>query len=185
MNLPPDAFVTLYYGRLDKEKGVDVLLQAWRLLGVPADDATLLVMGESVIDPDPAASERRLRELAPAGCRWLPLSRDVLTPLHAADVVVLPSYDEGLSLTLLEALATGRPVVATRVGGTPEALFPPLDHLMFEPGDPPGLAWTLERLMNWRNEDPGLGERCRERVTGNFTLEQMARGVESVLVESR
>lgn len=184
LGVPPGAFVALYYGRLDAEKGLDVLLEAWKLLALPPESATLLIVGDAVIDPDPAGSKRRLRNLAPAGCKWLPLRRDVVTPLHAADVVVLPSYYEGFSLMVLEAMATGRPVVATRVGGTPEALSKPFDLFLFEPGDAAGLARILSGLTDWRRADPGLGERCRRRVTENFTLEQMAAGVERVLVEA-
>ena len=186
LGLPLDAFIVLYYGRLDVEKGVEVLLEAWRQLGLPPVDARLVLIGEPVIHPDPLTYARRLRELAPAGCQWLAMRRDVVTPLHAADLVVLPSLtaQEGFGRVIIEAMATGRPVVASRVGGIPEVLSGPYDEFMFDAGDAEGLAELLRNLMDWRHRDPGLGERCRAHVIERFTLEHMADGVEQVLLEA-
>lgn len=182
LGIPPAQFVVLYYGRLDAEKGVEVLLEAWRKLDMPETEGRLVIMGGVVIDSDPEASAQRLRELAPAGCQWLPFQRDVVTLLHAADVVVLPSFAEGFGRTIIEAMASGRPAVGSRVGGTPEALTPPFDRYLFEPGDAGGLARVLAGLTDWRRTDPGLGERCRSHVVDRFTIQRTAAGVEKVLM---
>jgi len=184
LGLSPAALIVLYYGRLDAEKGVEVLLEAWRLADISPDDARLLLIGQPVIDPDPAGYARRLRDLAPPGCQWLAMRRDVVTPLHAADLVVLPSFSEGLPRTVIEAMATGRPVVASRVGGIPEVLSGPYDENMFEAGDAEGLAQLLRNRMDWRSRDPGLGARCRAHVIERFTVERMTDGVEQVLLEA-
>ncbi len=181
LGIPPRSFVVLYYGRLDKEKGVEVLLDAWRKSGIPESEGRLVIMGEAVIDPDPDASLRRLQELAPPGCVWLPSRRDAVTALHAADVVAVPSFAEGFPRTIIETMATGRPVVASRVGGIPESLAPPFDRYLFEPGDATALSRALASLRGWRQEDPGLAYRCRRHVADHFTLEKTAAGVEDVL----
>ena len=96
LGLDEDRFVALYYGRLDPEKGIDVLLEGWRKLGLAEAEGTLLIVGSpSAHDPNGAAYAARLRASAAAGCVWLPAQSDVVVLLHAADVVVVPSlWDE-------------------------------------------------------------------------------------------
>jgi glycosyltransferase involved in cell wall biosynthesis len=67
--------------------------------------------------------------------------------LDAADLMVLPSFNEGMPLSVLEALASGRPVVASRVGGTPELVSDPRYGLLVPPGDAPALATALEEAL--------------------------------------
>jgi glycosyltransferase involved in cell wall biosynthesis len=121
LGLPPDAFVVLYFGRIDAEKGAEVLLDAWRRLGIRPETGRLRLVGSPRLTGE--GYMIRLRENAPPGCHWLPMRRDVITPLHAADVVVVPStYDEPFGRAVIEGMATGRPVVTSRVGGMPEIL---------------------------------------------------------------
>ena len=111
LHLPQHGFVALYYGRLDPEKGIDVLLEAWRRLGIGGKQGTLLVVGSpSAHLEDGTRFLERLRATAPPGCVWLPAQSDVLGPLHAADVVVVPSlWAEPFGRVIVEAMATGRP----------------------------------------------------------------------------
>jgi glycosyltransferase involved in cell wall biosynthesis/heme-degrading monooxygenase HmoA len=180
MGLPPNGFVALYYGRMDADKGIDLLLDAWQLLGMSADDGCLVLQGHPVLAPDPDGYLRYLRQRAPQGCRWLPMSNDVTTVLHAADVVVLPSVTEGLSRTAMEGMASGRPVVATRVGGVPEILTGPFERFLFESGDATGLARQLVNLVDWRRREAQLGVACSEHIRVHFSLPRMAEGVEGV-----
>ncbi len=183
LGLPPEAFVVAYVGRLDAEKGVDVLLEAWRTLDREAEDARLLVVGSSVVDRDGGAHLSRLRRLADDDVVFLPARRDVVTPLHAADVAVVPSvWDEPFGRSVIEGLATGRPVIATRVGGIPEILVGPLERLLVERGDVRGLAARLSELRGWREREPALADRCTSRVRSAFTLERMVDRVESTLL---
>jgi glycosyltransferase involved in cell wall biosynthesis len=181
LGLPAKAFIVLYYGRFDVTKGVEVLLDAWRQLEPPAEGARLVLMGRFASDADPAGYTRRLQELASAGCQWLPTRRDVLTPLHAADVVVLPSFNEDFGRVTIEAMATGRPIVGARAGGIPEVLSGPFESFLFEPGDATALSRLLREMVDWRWRDPGLAERCRSHIQQRFTLQSTADGVERVL----
>ena len=182
LGLPPDAYVALYLGRLDTEKGVEVLLDAWRELGASPSEARLLLVGSPVRNADPAAYLGQLKDRAPAGCHWLPMRPDVLEVIHAADVLVLPSvWDEPFGRVLIETMATGRPVVASDCGGIPEILDGPLAQFLFPRGDAVALASRLRLLSRWRDERPELADQCFRHVAGRYTLEQTASRTEAVL----
>jgi glycosyltransferase involved in cell wall biosynthesis len=182
LDIPIDRFVALYFGRLEPEKGVDVLLRAWRRLALPRDRAELVVLGSLVPIPDPDRPPKRLVELTTPSVRFLPSQRDVVTPLHAADVVVVPSLaQEAFGRVVIEALLTGRPVLGSRVGAIPEILTGELSRFLFEPGDDEELASKLASVINWRSREPDLGRRCENRVRERFTLTSMVDGIEQTL----
>jgi glycosyltransferase involved in cell wall biosynthesis len=108
---------------------------------------------------------------------------DVVTPLHAADVVVVPSiYEEPFGRTVIEAMSTGRPVIASSVGGIPEILTGGLAELLVAPGDAGALAAKLAEVLDWRTGRPDLGPRCADHVARHFTLSSMVDQVEQRLV---
>lgn len=180
--LPDDAFVVTYVGRLDREKGVDVLLRAWRRLGLTPDEGRLLLVGSSTVDHDGGANLAELHGLVDDSVVMMGNQFDVVTPRHAADVCVVPSrFLEPFGRTVIEGLATGRPVVASRIGGIPEILFGDLEHLLVTPEDVDELAERLRSLMTWHDDDPGLADRCIERVRTTFQLDQAVDRIEDVL----
>jgi glycosyltransferase involved in cell wall biosynthesis len=135
----------LFAGRLSAEKGIPELVAA-------TEDLNLVVAGDGP-----------LRHLVPDALGFVP--HDELERLYArAAVVVLPSYREGLPLCVLEAMAHGRPVVASAVGGIPELVEDGVTGYLVEPGDVAGLRAALEKLL----ADPALrrrmGRAARERV---------------------
>jgi glycosyltransferase involved in cell wall biosynthesis len=183
LGLPLDSFVVLYYGRVDEQKGVDILLDAWRRLGMAPDEGRLVILGSPMVQPDPDAYLRYLQQLAPPGCLWIPMQRHVINVLHAADVVVLPSRIEGFGRTVIEGMATGRPVVGSRVGGIAETLDGPFARFTFEAGDAQALAERLSGLIDWRTREPELAQKCTDYVRDKFTLQGTVDGVERVLTE--
>lgn len=182
LGLPSDQYVVLYLGRLIPQKGIDVLLRAWTALAFSADEAQLLIVGM------PAVADGyvdNLRARAPSGCQWLPARRDVAQVLHAADVLVLPStWDEPLGRVIIEAMATGRPAVASAVGGIPEILDGEFASMLFARGDATALAGRLRALQSWRRDDPGLADRCREHVSRRFTIEAAVTQLEDVFARA-
>ena len=106
---------------------------------------------------------------------------DALAAVRECDIVTLPSHDEGFPRAVLEAMALGKPIVATRVGGVPEAIEDGMSGLLVPPGDVPGLVTAWGRLL----DDPGLPDRlaaaARTRVAERFTLSAYLRGVEDQL----
>jgi glycosyltransferase involved in cell wall biosynthesis len=185
LDLPEDVFIALFFGRLDDVKGIDVLLRAWAQLGLPADRARLLIVGSVIQQRDPEGTLRELQASAPPGCHWLPMQRDVVTPLHAADVVAVPSlYDDPFPRTVLEGLAAGLPVVASRVGGIPEMLDGDFSPFLFERGSDSELADRLASLVNWRRDRPDLGQRCSAHVAERFGIGQMVDQIERLLQDA-
>jgi glycosyltransferase involved in cell wall biosynthesis len=184
--LPVDAFVVLYLGRVIPEKGVEVLVEAWGRLGLSADRARLVVVG-TLNDLDGREPEflRGLRAGAPAGVQWFSQRRDVVSALHAADVLVLPAvWEEPFGRVIVEAMATGRPAVASAVGGVPEILAGEFERMLFPRGDVAALAERLESLIDWRRSDPGLGDRCADWVAQRYTLDRMVTALETIFTSA-
>jgi len=158
----PDCLV-LTPARLHQQKGHAYLLAAAAL--VPG--ATFVLAGDG---PLRAELEQRARELGVASrCLFLGERADVPDLLAAADLFLLPSLWEGLPLSVLEAMAAGRPVVATAIGGTDEAVTDGVTGLLVPPRDPAAIAAAIARLR----DDPGLAERLaaagRARVEREFS----------------
>jgi L-malate glycosyltransferase len=158
----------------DPVKGYDVLAPAVeRLLArVPA---RVVMFGEG-----PLLDEMR-RRLAPFGDRVLlpGARRDVEHVLWALDVFVLASHTEGLSNAILEAMAAGRTICATRVGGNPE-LIDEGSGVLVPPGKPDTLADALEALCHDQERRRTLGAAARARAVGSFSYDGMVRRYEEV-----
>jgi glycosyltransferase involved in cell wall biosynthesis len=143
LGVPARVPLVVCPGRLTRQKGQDVLLEAWPMIRYATPAARLALVGEGDLAD-------RLRATAPAGVTFAGAVDDVRDWLAAADVVVLPSRWEGLSLAVLEAMAVGRSVVVSDVPGLAEALGPGAGAAV-PPGDPVALAAAVTpRLL-----DPG------------------------------
>jgi glycosyltransferase involved in cell wall biosynthesis len=163
----PD-YVVLTLARLHPQKGHSYLLAA----AAQVPDATFVLAGDG---PLRAELEAQAHKLGVADrCVFLGDRPDVPDLLAAADVLVLPSLFEGLPVSVLEAMAAERPVVATRIGGTDEAVAHELNGLLVPPRDPTALASAIRRLQT----DPALARRLaaagRERVEREFSTEVTA-----------
>lgn len=168
--LPPVP-VVLYAGRLAPEKGVDVLVDAWAEARRRGALGTLVLVGDG---PERRALERRARDQGVLGAiRFAGAAADVAPWLAAADVFALPSRQEGLSVALLEAMASGLAVVATDVGGTADAAGGAA-HLV-PPGDPAALAAAVDRLLADPPRALALGEAARRRAAARYGIREVAR----------
>lgn len=134
----PDGKLLVSVARLTPVKGVDVAIKA--LHTIP--DAHLIVIGDGPERPALAAAAPKGRVTFTGQLSH----EDVLRYLRAADIYVLSSRTEGLSHTLLEALAVGTPSVASRVGGNPEVVTDGIDGLLVPPDNPAALADAVRRL---------------------------------------
>ena len=176
LGVDQEAFVVLFYGRLDPTKGVDVLLDAVSRMRDLGTAVQLLMIGSPPTVEYLRDIRKRLRE---PWVTWLPNRPDVITPLHAADVVAAPSeWDEPFGRVVVEAMSTGRPVVATAVGGIPEVLTGPFARFLVPRSDSGELARRLSSLATWRTDEPGLGVDCRAHVARHFSQVSMADGIE-------
>jgi glycogen synthase len=141
-----DPSEVLFVGRLSPEKGIRELVEATRGLN-------LVVAGDGP-----------LRSLVPNTLGFVS-PRKVERLLSKAAVVVIPSHREGLPMVLLEAMAHGRAVVATRVGGIPSMVVDGHTGLLVEPGDPAALRAAIDRLLGDSELRRGLGAAAREKVS--------------------
>jgi glycosyltransferase involved in cell wall biosynthesis len=184
LGIPPHAAVVGTLGRLSADKGgQDDLLRAVASLVTAPGDVHLLVIGDG---PLRAELERLSADLsiAPhvtfAGQRTGP---EVGRLLGAMDMFVLPSLREAFPVALLEAMAAGLPVVATRVGGIPEVVDDEVNGLLVSPGDITTLRLGIQRLLG----DKGLAARLagagRERVITHFSLDRMVVRVEDLYMD--
>lgn len=172
---PGEVITVGAVGRLEPTKNQSVLLAAFpKLLAlVPelADRLRLVIAGGG---PQHAEFCEMARNLGVAPRVWMPGVRsDVPEIMRAMDVFVLPSLNEGISNTILEAMATGRPVVAGRVGGNPELVEAGVTGELFEPRDADGLAAVLARYAREENTRRSHGAAGRARVVKEFSLPSM------------
>ena len=154
-------------GRLDRQKGFDVLIDALeRLPGVSA-----VVAGDG---PERDALLQRARDRSVADrFAIVPWTADIGPFLRSLDVFVLPSRYEGLPLVLLEAMATGAPLVAADVGAVSEAVVSGESGLLVPPDDALALATGIRRLLDDDEARQRLGARAREAWRSQFTAERM------------
>jgi glycosyltransferase involved in cell wall biosynthesis len=177
----PPGPVLLEVGRLCNVKGQRELIAA--LPRLARDDVTLVLAGEDVEEGGAFRDEleREARDLGVSGrVRFLGRRDDVPALIAAVDVLVLPSWIEGLPLVVLEAMAAGVPVVATAVGGTAEALVDGETGLLVPPRDVDALGRALDELLADPERARRLGEAGRRRVREQFDAESTARRVLSL-----
>lgn len=171
LGLPADRPVVGTLARLAPQKGVEYLLRAAAALGEDGRPVTLVIAGDG---PLKAPLENTARTLG-VDARFLGRRPDVAALLGLFDVFVLPSVTEGLPLVVLEAMAVGCPVVATRVGGVPEALEDGRTGRLVPSADPVALAQGVEAALRDRAGTQTMAAAAAERVRRLFSHEQMVR----------
>jgi D-inositol-3-phosphate glycosyltransferase len=155
-------------GRIDPEKGVDVLVRAMELLQGAAADAHLVVVGSAGLAPDGypervrAEAERTLGDRV----RFVGRTNDVPGTLRALDILVNASVAEPFGLSVLEAQASGVAVIGTRAGGIPDFVFDGDNGLLVPSGDADALAKALDRLVTDDELRTRLAERGRHTAQG-------------------
>lgn len=186
LGLPADAAIALFYGRLEESKGLRVALDAWER-AEPALDRGHLVLAGVMPPSDRATLGARVDDVVRSGhATVLPIQSDVVPLLHAADLVLFPSQlPEAFGRVALEGLMTGRPVLASSVGGVPEILTGPLAHLLIPPADVTSYAKGIETSINWRRDDPELGARCAAIASDRFSFSSHVDRLEEILERSR
>jgi glycosyltransferase involved in cell wall biosynthesis len=173
----PDDVVVLVLGALERRKGHAVLLEAaaWLAARPAAGPASL----RYVFCGDGGEAAALARAAAPLGAgvvRFPGFRGDVAACLAAADIVALPSLREGLGVAALEAMAAGRVVVASRVGGLAEVVVHGETGLLVSPGAAADLGAALARLAGDRELRARLGAAGRTRVRARYTTARMAEG---------
>ncbi len=168
-------------GRLELEKGHPTLLEAWPLVLESVPLAYLMIVGEgSRLD----ALQEIVRDLGVERHVVFTGRRDDIPAVTAAfDVAVLPSYREAQGLTILEAMALSRPVVASRVGGIPEMIQDGINGLLVPPHDAPALAGAITRLLRDHQLADILGRAGHDMTHDRFCVQLMVNAIQDLYDE--
>ena len=172
LGIEQKAPVVGFIGSLIRKKGIEFLLRAGPPILEQHPSCRFLVVGEGPLQTD---LEQLVTNLGMTGSViFTGRQTDIPGILAAMDVFVLPSLQEGLGVSALEAMAAGRPIVASRVGGLPESVLQEETGFLVKPEDADELAGSLLRLLG----DPDLctrfGQAGRKRVATHFSSHQMA-----------
>jgi glycosyltransferase involved in cell wall biosynthesis len=179
--LEPGSQIVGVVARLEPEKGHPTLLEAWPAVLRSVPDAYLLIVGEGSRRD---ALEALARDLRIAHRVVFTGRRDDVPAVTAAlDVAVLPSYREAQGLSILEALALSRPVVASNVGGIPEVITDGITGLLVPPHDPDALAAAIVRLLRDHPFADTLGRAGHDMVHDRFDITVMVGLVQQIYEE--
>jgi glycosyltransferase involved in cell wall biosynthesis len=152
IGLSEEDRVVAYVGRLVREKGVMELLEAMAVVKQRMPQARLMVVGDTLESDRGRGIQKEIRALLAkhqlaGSVVFLGFRSDVPALLHLADLFVLPSYREGMPLTILEAMAAGKPVVTTNIRGCREEVVNGLTGIIVAPRDPRGLSEAMLSLL--------------------------------------
>lgn len=172
LNIPSRCKVVGTVGRLSSEKGLSYLLAAGRTVLTNFPDTVFLIVGEGPIKSD------LMKECSSLGIEKHVIftggRNDVEKLYSAMDIFVLPSLNEGLPMSLLEAMASQKPVISTGVGAISHVIDHGKNGLLVKVGDVADLAAAIESLLKDPNRAEGLAHNGCERVAGHFSSGAMA-----------
>jgi len=171
-----EGLTLLYVGWVGAEKGVFDLLESMSLLVDRGCDFNLFIVGPEIAPGDldktkEIVTQRRLNDRVKVlGER----SRgEVLAYYRNSDIFVLPSYTEGLPMTVLEAMGSGLPVISTSVGAIPEVVEDGINGFLLKPGDINGLASSVQRLARDAGLRKQMGTRNKGKIRDQYSLEAL------------
>lgn len=170
LGLRPGAKLLVYSGPLIRGKGVDVLLDSWPEVRARLPNTELIIVGDGPELPALTAQAAALR--IEGSVRFVGAQTNADEWLRAADAAVLPSRQEGLPLSLLEAMACALPVVATRVGGVSDAMDESMGRIV-PAENRVQLADAIARALS-SEQARAEGERGRIRVEARYALDAIA-----------
>jgi glycosyltransferase involved in cell wall biosynthesis len=171
LGLDERAFVVMTVARLDPVKDLGTLLDAFAIARKRVPSARLVIVGDG---PERQRLEDRAGRDDLAGSVVITGYRsDVRALLPAADIYASSSISEGVSITILEAMATGIPVVATAVGGTPEILSDGAGGILVPSRDPARMAAAISSRAEDHRRRTALAAAARRRLETSFTIDRM------------
>ena len=175
---PGQGLVIGTAGRLTEVKGHVYLIQAFARLINDFPNIRLEICGEG---PNRAALEAEARRMNCADAiSFLGWRNDYPTLALGWDMFVLPSIEESFGIALLEAMSTGLPSIASKVGGIPELLVDGVTGWLVPPRDVSALASRMRQLLNDQEGRLRMGHMARHRARDQFSLQRMAKKVEAV-----
>jgi len=185
--LAPDARLIAVCSRLNPMKGLEYFIDAAASVSRQHTDVRFLIIGGNGHRSDGTYQAELERYAANRGLEnrviFTGFRTDVARMLPEIDISVLPSLSEGLSNTLLESMAAGVPVIATRVGGTPELVEDGVTGLLVPPRDPAALSQSMTLLLDNLVTARRLGDAGRNYVMSRFSIDKMVADTQSLYVK--
>lgn len=161
----------LFVGRLDPVKGLRVLFEAFEAARAERPDITLTVIGDG---EDRAWVEETAARIGGVDVLGYRSQTEVAEALGRSDVLVLPSFAEGVPVALMESMVSGRPVIATRVGGVAELVEDGISGRMVAPGNATALAEAMTDLAQSAQARTAMGQAGRAKVLAEFDIDNEA-----------
>lgn len=181
LGLSPDDPLVIHVGNIRPGKGHDVLISAAVDIRTAMPEATVVSIGGEKYRGDIERMQGLAKEAGVADTiHFIGRRSDALDFVAAGDIFVNPSSVEGLPVAILEAMALGRPVVATAAGGVPSLVKDQETGLLVEPDDPQALAKAVLRVLGDRELADRLANTGRDLVEREYGLEPMVRATENV-----
>jgi glycosyltransferase involved in cell wall biosynthesis len=178
LGIAPERFVVGWFGRMTTVKRTGDLVDALAALRSRGVDALLLLVGDG---DDRTQLEQRAHEHGLArSCLFLGYQEDVAPWYAVCDAVVLTSANEGTPVTIIEALAAGRPVVATRVGGLRDVVEEGVSGFLVRAGDTDAIAERLEVLALDARRRERMGEAGRREVLSRYAVSRLVDDVDAL-----
>jgi glycosyltransferase involved in cell wall biosynthesis len=176
--LTGESLVIGFTGRMVEQKRLDLLLEGFSLVLARYPQAHLLIVGDGELRPELQACADSL-DVSHA-VTWTGFRRDIPRLLAAMDLYIQPSANEGLPLSLLEAMAAGKAVIATDVGGAQEALTHQETGILIPPESSQAIGTAIMDLLNHPEKRMALADAARDHVVQEFGVQRMVEGYLSV-----
>jgi glycosyltransferase involved in cell wall biosynthesis len=165
----------LFLGHIGREKGIYELIDAVAMLDKSAvRNFRVYIVGESLKENELAEVEKlidtqnlyKLIEIRPPVYQ-----EEKIDYFKRSDIFVLPSYHEGMPISIIEAMAAGLPIIATRVGGIPDLIEDNLTGMLIDPKDPVGLSMALKKIIQMKEVRSTMGKAAREKAVKGHEIE--------------
>ena len=175
-----EKFTVINIGRIEQSKGIFVLLQAARILQKKYPNRVrFLLIGEGPHRKRLEDAIKKEKKLS-SSIQLVGYVNNVEDFLKESDVFVLPSYYEGMPISLLEAMACAKPIVATNVGDVPDVIQNEFNGLLIEPGSPAALANAIDRLLNDLDYAKKLAINGYETVKASYDIKIVCRKLKGI-----
>lgn len=178
-NLTEEAVVIVSTGRLAKQKGYEVLIDAAEMARDQSENWVFFIVGKGKL-------EKKLKRKVKAGrlsgyVRFLGFIDDVVPYVKGADLFVLPSYYEGMPNSVMEAMGLGKCCIVTAVNGNIELIRNEVDGLLIQPGDAVAIYKGIQKMADEPDTAKKLGVNASKRMSDDFSEEKMVDEIEAFL----
>jgi glycosyltransferase involved in cell wall biosynthesis len=171
-----------FAGRLNVQKGVKYLLEAFKVVAEKSSSAKLLIVGKG--DLETYVKEFTAKHNLKSRIHFAGFREDIPNIMRTIDILVLPSLWEGFGIVLIEAMAAGKPCVATNISSIPEIMMDGENGFLVPPENTQAIADALMKLVSDEKLSERLGRKGSEIVNEKFTIDRMIRNYEKLLNQS-